>query len=154
MTYKVKATMTLEVIQEVEADSEEEAIDNFYKQSVSETIDDATYIEELDSDITEIEIAEADYKIRVKGIDYCIEYYDLADQVEERFPEMDPDSEEFDNLVYSEIEKVRNALPQSMDIEIDGVSPDDLEDYIADAISDETGWLINGYESYEILETR
>lgn len=154
MTYKVKATMTFEVVQEVEAYSEEEAIDTFYKQSVSETIDDATYIEEIDSDITEIEIAEADYKIRVKGIDYCIAYSDLADQVEERFPEMDPGSEEFDNLVHSEIEKVKNALPQSVDIEINGVSPDDLEDYIVDAISDETGWCINSFDSYEILETR
>ena len=154
MTYKVKATMTLEVEQEVEAESEEDAIDTFYKQSVSETIDDVAYIEEIDSDINEVKLTEADYKIRVKGIDYCIEYCDLAGQVEERFPEMDPGSEEFDNLVHSEIEKVKNALPQSVDIEINGVSPDDLEDYIADAISDETGWLVNGWDSYEILEAK
>ena len=48
------------------------------------------------------------------------------------------------------IDEVKMSLPQTLILEIE-CEPEDLEDCITDAISDETGWLVE-YFSYEILE--
>lgn len=152
MTFKVKATMTIEVVQEIEAISEEEAIDTFYKQSLSDVIDDANYIEEIDSDIDQIEVYEAKFKVKTTEINYDVDYYTCSDIVAEEHPDMDEYSEEFDQLVYAKIDEIKKSLPQELEFEIE-CERENLDDYVADAVSEETGWLVN-YCEYTVLESK
>ena len=74
------------------------------------------------------------FTIKVTGVDYCIS--------EEDFWDID-DPEEVD----AAIRKTRNELPQHLTLEIECIDDKGaLEDMIADAISEETGWLTNGFE--------
>ena len=78
------------------------------------------------------------FTIKVTGVDYYIS--------EEDFWDID-DPEEVD----AAIRKVRNELPQHLTLEIECIdNKGALEDAIADAISEETGWLNNSFE-YEIV---
>lgn len=81
------------------------------------------------------------YKIKTTQIEYCVEADDLwfLDEVE------DFTDEDFDR----EIKRIKSELPQELELEIT-CEPEDLEDCIADAISEEVGWLVE-YFSYEIL---
>ena len=81
------------------------------------------------------------YKIKTTSIDYCVETEDLwfLDNVE------DLTDEDFDR----EIKRIKGELPQELELEIT-CEPEDLEDCIADAISEEIGWLVESF-SYEIV---
>ena len=74
------------------------------------------------------------FTIKVTGVDYYIS--------EEDFWDID-DPEEVD----AAIRKTRNELPQRLTLEIECIDDKGtLEDMIADAISEETGWLNNSFE--------
>ena len=74
------------------------------------------------------------FTIKVTGVDYYIS--------EEDFWDID-DPEEVD----AAIRKTRNELPQHLTLEIECIDDKGaLEDMIADAISEETGWLNNSFE--------
>ena len=69
------------------------------------------------------------YKVRVYDIDYDIKEEDVDDDLS--------------------IEYVRGLLPTELELEVT-CEEDFLEDEIAEAISEETGWLVNTYK-YEII---
>ena len=74
------------------------------------------------------------FTIKVTGVDYYIS--------EEDFSDID-DPEEVD----AAIRKTRNELPQRLTLEIECIDDKGaLEDMIADAISEETGYLNNSFE--------
>ena len=74
------------------------------------------------------------FTVKVTGVDYYIS--------EEDFWDID-DPEEVD----AAIRKTRNELPQHLTLEIECIDDKGaLEDIIADAISEETGWLTNSFE--------
>ena len=74
------------------------------------------------------------FTIKVTSVDYYI--------LESVFWDID-DPEEVD----AAIRKTRNELPQRLTLEIDCIDDKGaLEDMIADAISEETGWLTNSFE--------
>lgn len=78
------------------------------------------------------------YKLLATNIDYCVEEEDVIDLV-------DSDDEiEIEN----KINEIKSSLPQALEIECECES-DELDDEIADAISNKTGWLINSFD-YEI----
>ena len=81
-----------------------------------------------------------EYQIKVTSVDYCVEDEDVIDYVSE-----DPTDEEIEN----KIAEIKATLPQELDLEIT-CELEDLEDEIADAISDETGWLNNSF-TYDIV---
>ena len=87
------------------------------------------------------------YQIKVTSVDYYIGYEDLAfDPFDTCFEEnIDAAVRKADE----EIESIKANLPQELDLEIT-CDPDDLEDMIADAISEETGWLNNSF-TYDIV---
>ena len=68
---------------------------------------------------------ESSMKVKVTGIVYDID--------------IDDDSSQF---------VLNSDLPSEMIVEVDGII--DVESEIADAISDKTGWCVQGY-NYEIL---
>ncbi len=88
------------------------------------------------------------YKIKVTSVDYCVDWEDI---------ELKPEAEELDDEDLEEwyeiqIDLVKQSLPQELDLEIEA-EPEDLEDIIADAISEETGWLNNSF-TYEIISKK
>jgi hypothetical protein len=90
------------------------------------------------------------YKVRTTYIDYYItkEDIDLPDPFES-YGRMDIEEyseEEIEDM----IEETRSGLPQELELEIT-CEPEDLEDMIVDAISEEVGWLVNYFE-YVIIE--
>ena len=86
-------------------------------------------------------------RIRVYDIDYCIEDEDVFDN----FGDLNNEDE-----IEKAIKEIRDSLPQEIYIEdgFEDFDEDDfenIEDFIADKISDKTGWLVNTYR-YKIME--
>lgn len=80
------------------------------------------------------------YKILVTSINYEIDAEDLGFSLQDY-------QEDYDE-VEQEIEKFKSTLPQNLEIELD-CEEQDLEDCILNAISDETGYLVNSF-TYKI----
>jgi len=89
------------------------------------------------------------YRIRTTSIDYCVEDEDVCEDIC-LDPEIEEDSEEFYDAIEAEIVRVKNSLPQTLELEIE-CEPEDLDDEVCEAVSEETGWLVNGL-SYDIIE--
>jgi len=126
---------------EIEADSVEQAQEKLSSMSLEDMIEAGACIKDSDVESVDAEITEATYTVKVVSVDYAIESYDV-DELDEMS----------DEEVEAEIARVKASLPQELELEIE-CAPDDLDDYVADAISDETGWLINDCE-YEIVSKR
>jgi hypothetical protein len=80
------------------------------------------------------------YQIKVTSVDYCVEDEDVIDYVSE-----DPTDEEIEN----KIAEIKATLPQELELEIE-CEEEDLDDIIADTISEETGWLNNSF-TYDVV---
>ena len=63
--------MTIDVEQEIYADSEDEARSKFFAQSVSETIDEASYVDEINTDIEEIDLSEGTFVLAMALATIC-----------------------------------------------------------------------------------
>lgn len=73
---------------------------------------------------------------------YNIDYYVGAEDIDEGYDI--PDEE-----IEMRIEQIKSQLESELILEVEATE-EDLEWVIADAISEETGWLIEGF-SYEVL---
>ena len=89
------------------------------------------------------------YKIKVTSVDYCVEDEDVCQEVDND-PEIEEDSEEYYNAIELLIKTTKASLPQTLELEIE-CEPEDLDEEVCDAVSEETGWLVNGL-TYEIVE--
>ena len=87
-------------------------------------------------------LKEMNFKVKVDSVDYCIEYGDIASQYKNE-NNLEEGSDEYDDAIYKEIERVKASLPQTLELEVE-CELEDLDDVVADAISNETNWLING----------
>ncbi len=92
------------------------------------------------------------YKVKTTSVDYCVEEEDICDTFEEQHPEVEVDSDEYWEAIDAEITRLKNSLPQTLELEIE-CDPEDLDDMVCDAISEETGWLVNSF-TYDILEQK
>jgi restriction endonuclease Mrr len=93
------------------------------------------------------------YKVRTTYIDYYITRQDIEETVLDDLDELERESmseDELDEIIEQAIETTRDELPQELELEIT-CEPEDLEDMIVDAISEEVGWLVNYFE-YVIIE--
>lgn len=86
------------------------------------------------------------FRIRTTSIDYCVEEEDVCEKICED-ASIEEDSEEFYDAIHAEIGKVKDGLPQHLELEVD-CEPEGLDDAVADAICKKTGWLVNGF-AYE-----
>ena len=151
-TYKIKATMTIDVEQEIYADSEDEARSKFFAQSVSEAIDEASDLEEIDTDIEEINLFEGTFVVKVHDIEYDVDYGTCCeDIVLANNPELE-DSPDLDSIVEAKREEIISELPTECVLEI-SCEKDDLEDYILDELTDRSDWLIESF-NYDIIEVK
>ena len=80
------------------------------------------------------------YKIKVTSVDYCVEDEDVIDYVD------DPDDDE---EIENKIDEIKNSLPQELDLEVT-CSKKNLDDEVCEAISEETGWLVD-YFTYDVV---
>lgn len=92
------------------------------------------------------------YKVKTTSVDYCVEEEDICDTFEEQHPEVEVDSDEYWEAIDAEITRLKNSLPQTLELEIE-CDPEDLDDMVCDAISEETGWLVNSF-TYDVLEQK
>ena len=90
-----------------------------------------------------------EYQIKVTSVDYYITYEDINFDPFDSVFNSEDDMDEAERQADEEIAKIKSELPQELDLEIT-CEPEDLEDEIADAISDETGWLNNSF-TYDIV---
>lgn len=88
------------------------------------------------------------YKIKVTAVDYYVSDEDVCESVCEDVT-IEEDSEEFYDVINAKIKEVKESLPQTMELEIE-CEPEDLDDMVCDAVSEETGWLNNSV-TYEII---
>ena len=77
------------------------------------------------------------FKIKVTSVEYEVTAQDID------YIDNDEDCEK-------EIARIKDSLPQTMEFEIE-CEREDLDDLVANEISEKTGWLING-SIYEIME--
>ncbi len=149
MLIKLEGIAKVKYTIEVDADSVEDAINQVDVHLQSEpgyTLEDMTILDAEMASEPEAKIVEAQFKVRVKGIDYDVEEQDVID-------EFDVFEDPTDEEIEAKINEIKSKLPQVIEVDVE-CDPDELEDYIADAISDETGWLINSFDQYEILEQK
>lgn len=149
MLIKLEGIAKVKYTIEVDADSVQDAIDQVDVHLQSEpgyTLEDMKILDAEMASEPEAKIVEAQFKVRVKGIDYDVEEQDVID-------EFDAFNDPTDEEIEAKINEIKSKLPQVIEVEVE-CDPDELEDYIADAISDETGWLINSFDQYEILEQK
>ena len=82
-----------------------------------------------------------EYKVKVNSVDYCVTEEDVIDYV----------SDDEDEDIDDKIKEVKSDLPQELVLVVTcNCAPEQVEDEIADAISEETGWLINSF-TYDII---
>ena len=82
-----------------------------------------------------------EYKVKVNSVDYYVTEEDVIDYV----------SDDEDEDIDDKIKEVKSDLPQELVLVITcDCAPEYVEDEIADAISEETGWLINSF-TYDII---
>ena len=80
-----------------------------------------------------------EYKVKVNSVDYYITEEDVIDYVSD------------DEDVADKIKEIKSGLPQELVLVVkSNCAPEYVEDEIADAISEETGWLINSF-TYDII---
>lgn len=146
--YKVKATMSVDVEIEIEANSEDQAISRFIEMDAQSIMSEGN-IYRADSEDETAELVEGTFKVHVSSVNYDVTFNDCWDIVVDEHPGIDENSDEFDELVYAKIDEIKKSLPQELDLEVT-CAKEGLDDYVADAISEETNWLINSCE-YNIV---
>lgn len=88
-------------------------------------------------------------KVRCFDIDYYIGYEDVEMNFEVPDDILD-DSEAWEDWCDARIDEIRAELPDEVIVEVDD-EPEDIEYELSEAISNETGWLINSF-SYELIK--
>ena len=82
-----------------------------------------------------------EYKVKVNSVDYYVTEEDVIDYV----------SDDEDEDIDDKIKEIKSDLPQELVLVVTcNCAPEYVEDEIADAISEETGWLINSF-TYDII---
>ena len=82
-----------------------------------------------------------EYKVKVNSVDYCVTEEDVIDYV----------SDDEDEDIDDKIKEIKSDLPQELVLVVtSNCAPEYVEDEIAEAISEETGWLINSF-TYDII---
>ena len=87
------------------------------------------------------------WKLKCFDIDYYVGWEDVENNCE---VPTDLDDDDLDEWYDLKVEEIKATLPKEVIIEIE-CDEEDLEDVAVDALSEETGWLINSYD-YEILD--
>lgn len=86
------------------------------------------------------------FKVKCHDIDYCVGWEDVENNFD--VPE-DLNDEQLDDWFEEKIDQIKSTLPEEVTLTVEATE-EDLEDVVVDALSEETGWLINSYE-YDII---
>ena len=146
--FKVKGQITIDIEWETYASSEDDALSKFYAADAREIIDDGKILD-VNTDNEEAELVEPIFVIKTKHIDYYVSWEDVESNYD---VPTDLDDDDLDEWYELKVDEIKSSLPQELTLEIE-CERDDLDDYVVDAISDETGWLIDSCD-YEIIEEK
>jgi ferritin-like protein len=100
--------------------------------------------EELRTEIKNWYGWEEEYTVKVTNIDYCIKEEDVCDEIAND-ASIEEDSEEYYEAIQNKIKEIKADLPQTFTFTFE-CTEDELNDLIAEEISDETGWLVNSFK--------
>jgi hypothetical protein len=89
------------------------------------------------------------YLVKTLQIGYCVEQEDVCWQFDNQ-ADLEEDSEEYYDAINAEVERIKNSLPQVLELVVE-CDPEDLDDMVSGAISEETGWLIN-WADYQVIK--
>lgn len=136
---------------EVEGDNYEDCLDKLYNMSAYQLVKEGC-AKDVELDSIDGEVLETDYLVKTYNIDYALDEEDVVDEVA-RDASIEEDSEEYYEAIHEKIAELFNKLPQELTLFIKGVGPnDDLDDLVADAITDETDYLVNSCKYTIIAE--
>ena len=93
------------------------------------------------------------HTVKARGIDYDIDYETVSGFIRATHPELDDESDEFEAAVAAMQVKIEDDLPHTLTLEIE-CRKNEVEEMIGNAISDRTGWLINGVDSFTVISSR
>ena len=82
------------------------------------------------------------WKLKCYNIDYDVSWEDVESNCE---VPTDLDDDDLDEWYDLKVEEIKASLPKEVIIEVE-CDEEDLEDVAVDALSEETGWLINSYD--------
>lgn len=88
------------------------------------------------------------FKIRTTHIDYCVEEEDVCSKFDND-PTIEEDSEEYYQAIHNEIARIKDELPQEIELTVE-CEKRDLDETICDEITNRTGWLLYGFD-YDII---
>lgn len=125
--FKITATATTTVIQEIEAPTEEEAEIIFYADSYQNIVKNAdeTHIDNIKIDW--VEVTSINYEVHVTDVEYDLDEEDG-----------DPD------------------LPKELTLWVESdrdKDADDFDDIVCNAIEDEVGWMVKSFR-YKVLSSK
>ena len=153
MKFKFTGTISIDITGiEVDAKDEDEARDIIARMSeedlLSEGVVDSSYFKGVS-----FEVAEADYKVFINRIDYDIREMDLPEKVlDDLMRQADGLAGEYDYLVKSKIQNIKEGLPTDFTVIFKSIKPGDVERYAEDYVASTTGYNVFGVE-VQILET-
>lgn len=131
MKYEFNFSVDGWLFTEVDGKSYEDCEEQLLRMPLEELIS-AGYVKDFAIKDVDARLLEKTYNIKVTSIEYAIEEEDL------------PDAMTKEEL----LEELPQQLTFSIDMETDDI--EDLEERIADEISDETGWLVSHF-TYKII---
>jgi len=126
---------------EVEADSYDEAVNKLNGMSMEEMLE-SGYIKQ--SEVTQVDgtVVERTVRAEAYNISYDVTEYDV-----------DVTDEDTDEDVERKINDVLSTLPDKVTVEVDVSDDDDLEEAIADEITNKTDWLVKDFK-FRIIEEK
>lgn len=129
---KVRFSFSLDawVITHVDGTSVEDCKEKLYKMSIGEMLEEG-YIEETDIKDIDSEIVEKTVKVKATSVEYDISDWEL------------PDNFTKEDLI--------ETLPQELELEVDVEDDDDLDEAVANEITNKTDWCVSSC-TYEVLE--
>lgn len=81
-------------------------------------------------------------KVKCTNINWAVEDEDVIDGLPENVS---------DEEIVAEIERIKSKLPHEVTLKLEADSEADItEDYVSDELSEQTGWLHEGFD-YEIV---
>lgn len=106
------------------------------------------YLGETDDDEYDDEDEELhQFTVKCHDIDYDVGWEDVESNYE---VPTDLDEDDLDEWYDLKVDEIKASLPKEVILTVEATE-EDLEDVIVDALSEETGWLIDSYK-YDIIE--
>lgn len=119
---------------EIEADSEEEALEKLKGMTLDELVHSGAFVDDIEYKDVESEMSEYDFDARVTNIKYDVDDWDL------------------EGTEFESVEELVESLPKELAVTVKYCEgEDDESDMIGEEIYDETSYMVKSFD-YEIIK--